>query len=327
MTLPLGDVTGRPFVHRDERIVMTTSSASARSRTMREGDGKEGRDVSIVELINRGRIAPAIRARSPCRSTCQTFRPRQGTRLDSRHASTRSGGGRGPGSGLHGDAGGAGRAGVPFERARLEESGPDHGGRGWLDQPPARRGSPPPRDADPDPTDERVPHWTTPPRRRSASRPSRADRVTGERHEFDPASSPSSAPGQEACGRTFRAGERPSPKLNEMMREEGQPSRGLAQPALARAPRSTSGSSFRTATRRHVPAVGRSEIRDLGWDGGVGVYPTKHDWFVHADVGKNRRWPATRKRFHRFNALGTPTGAHCPGWCKRPRRAIRLDER
>ena len=38
------------------------------------------------------------------------------------------------------------------------------------------------------------------------------------------------------------------------------------------------------------PRVVEEEIRKLGWDGGVGVYPTPSDWFVHADVGKNRRW-------------------------------------
>jgi uncharacterized protein YcbK (DUF882 family) len=32
------------------------------------------------------------------------------------------------------------------------------------------------------------------------------------------------------------------------------------------------------------------EVRALGWTGGVGVYPTKDDWFVHADVGATRHW-------------------------------------
>jgi uncharacterized protein YcbK (DUF882 family) len=32
------------------------------------------------------------------------------------------------------------------------------------------------------------------------------------------------------------------------------------------------------------------EIRELGWVGGVGTYPSKSDWFVHADVGPHRRW-------------------------------------
>jgi uncharacterized protein YcbK (DUF882 family) len=31
-------------------------------------------------------------------------------------------------------------------------------------------------------------------------------------------------------------------------------------------------------------------IRRAGWDGGVGVYTSKDDWFVHADVGPNRSW-------------------------------------
>jgi uncharacterized protein YcbK (DUF882 family) len=33
-----------------------------------------------------------------------------------------------------------------------------------------------------------------------------------------------------------------------------------------------------------------AEIRKRGWAGGVGVYPTKADWFVHADVGRKRGW-------------------------------------
>ena len=39
-----------------------------------------------------------------------------------------------------------------------------------------------------------------------------------------------------------------------------------------------------------VISVLEREIRALGWDGGVGVYTQEHDWFVHADVGPNRRW-------------------------------------
>jgi len=38
------------------------------------------------------------------------------------------------------------------------------------------------------------------------------------------------------------------------------------------------------------PRAVEAEIRASGWDGGVGVYPTPADWFVHADVGPNRRW-------------------------------------
>ncbi|RYZ60106.1 MAG: DUF882 domain-containing protein, partial [Proteobacteria bacterium] len=30
--------------------------------------------------------------------------------------------------------------------------------------------------------------------------------------------------------------------------------------------------------------------KELHWEGGIGVYPTRSDRFVHADVGKNRRW-------------------------------------
>jgi uncharacterized protein YcbK (DUF882 family) len=38
------------------------------------------------------------------------------------------------------------------------------------------------------------------------------------------------------------------------------------------------------------PRTLEKEIRGLGWDGGVGVYTGSGDWFVHADVGKNRHW-------------------------------------
>ena len=35
---------------------------------------------------------------------------------------------------------------------------------------------------------------------------------------------------------------------------------------------------------RDLDELGAVKLRAA--DGGVGVYPTKHDWFVHADVGK-----------------------------------------
>ena len=31
-------------------------------------------------------------------------------------------------------------------------------------------------------------------------------------------------------------------------------------------------------------------IEALKWDGGLGRYDGRHDLFVHADVGPNRRW-------------------------------------
>lgn len=44
------------------------------------------------------------------------------------------------------------------------------------------------------------------------------------------------------------------------------------------------------AERALDPRAVEREIRGLGWSGGIGVYLAKDDWFVHADVGRNRRW-------------------------------------
>ena len=64
-----------------------------------------------------------------------------------------------------------------------------------------------------------------------------------------------------------------------------------SQPALARPGVSaTSVPAPPGADTGLDPRVVEKEIRDLGWDGGVGVYPTTADWFVHADAGRNRRW-------------------------------------
>ena len=38
-----------------------------------------------------------------------------------------------------------------------------------------------------------------------------------------------------------------------------------------------------------VPAVKWLMVEAL-FTGGVGIYPTKDDWFVHADVGPKREW-------------------------------------
>ncbi len=79
-----------------------------------------------------------------------------------------------------------------------------------------------------------------------------------------------------------------SPKLNEMMRKKGHNVASHSQHSLGKA------LDFRIvpegATKGVDPLVLEKLIRKLGWDGGVGVYPKKHDWFVHADVGRNRHW-------------------------------------
>ena len=77
-------------------------------------------------------------------------------------------------------------------------------------------------------------------------------------------------------------------KLNEMLRKKGHHVASHSQHSLGHA------CDFRIippdAEVGLDPRVLEKEIRDLGWDGGVGVYPTTADWFVHADVGPERRW-------------------------------------
>ncbi|HEY8041791.1 MAG TPA: DUF882 domain-containing protein [Polyangiaceae bacterium] len=77
-------------------------------------------------------------------------------------------------------------------------------------------------------------------------------------------------------------------KLNEMLRKKGHHVASHSQHSLGNA------CDFRIvppgAELALDPRDVEQEIRKLGWEGGVGVYPTKDDWFVHADVGRNRRW-------------------------------------
>ena len=79
-----------------------------------------------------------------------------------------------------------------------------------------------------------------------------------------------------------------SPKLNEMMRKKGRHVASHSQHSLGHAV------DFRIVPSGEARGIDprdlEKEIRALGWDGGVGTYPQTHDWFVHADVGKNRRW-------------------------------------
>jgi uncharacterized protein YcbK (DUF882 family) len=79
-----------------------------------------------------------------------------------------------------------------------------------------------------------------------------------------------------------------SPKLNEMLRKKGHHVASHSQHSLGHA------CDFRIvppgAEKALDPREVEVQIRALGWDGGVGVYPTVADWFVHADVGRNRRW-------------------------------------
>jgi uncharacterized protein YcbK (DUF882 family) len=138
-------------------------------------------------------------------------------------------------------------------------------------------------------TDERVPLDDLSP---SAERFSQllADRVTGARTEFDPKLLEllrSLARRHPGARFELVSGFR-SPKLNEMMRKKGHHVASHSQHSLGHAV------DFRIVldpdTRGIDPRDLEKEIRELGWEGGVGVYTLKADWFVHADVGKLRRW-------------------------------------
>lgn len=117
-----------------------------------------------------------------------------------------------------------------------------------------------------------------------------ADRTTGQRHEIDPRllellrSIARKYPGARF---EIVSGYR-SPKLNEMLRKKGHHVASHSQHSLGHAV------DFRVITtpdaRGLDPRTLEQDIRGLGWEGGVGVYTLKDDWFVHADVGKLRRW-------------------------------------
>jgi uncharacterized protein YcbK (DUF882 family) len=117
-----------------------------------------------------------------------------------------------------------------------------------------------------------------------------ADRSTGATHALDP--------GLLVLLRTLAAGHPGSrielvsgyrsPKLNEMLRKKGHHVSSHSQHSLGHA------CDFRIvpegAEKGIDPRVLEREIRKLGWEGGVGTYPTLRDWFVHADVGQKRNW-------------------------------------
>jgi uncharacterized protein YcbK (DUF882 family) len=117
-----------------------------------------------------------------------------------------------------------------------------------------------------------------------------ADRSTGERHPLDDhllgllRQLAERHPG----GRIELVSGYRSTKLNEMLRKKGHHVSSHSQHSLGNA------CDFRIvpdgAEKALDPRAVELEIRKLGWTGGVGVYPTQLDWFVHADVGRNRRW-------------------------------------
>ena len=117
-----------------------------------------------------------------------------------------------------------------------------------------------------------------------------SDRVTGSKHELDAKLLfllRSIARKHPAARIELVSGYR-SPKLNEMLRKKGHNVASHSQHSLGHAV------DFRVVPAGENDAVDprvlEKEIRDLGWAGGVGVYTLKEDWFVHADVGANRRW-------------------------------------
>jgi uncharacterized protein YcbK (DUF882 family) len=86
-----------------------------------------------------------------------------------------------------------------------------------------------------------------------------------------------------------------SPKLNEMLRKKGHHVASHSQHSLGHAV------DFRLVETHPAPGAERgidpraveAELRALGWEGGIGSYRTKDDWFVHMDVGPKRRWDGT----------------------------------
>jgi uncharacterized protein YcbK (DUF882 family) len=117
-----------------------------------------------------------------------------------------------------------------------------------------------------------------------------ADRATGAKHPLDEMllvllrALAAKHPG----GRIELVSGYRSPKLNEMLRKKGHHVSAHSQHSLGHA------CDFRIVPPGEEAALDprsvEAEIRGLGWEGGVGVYPSKDDWFVHADVGRNRRW-------------------------------------
>ncbi len=77
-------------------------------------------------------------------------------------------------------------------------------------------------------------------------------------------------------------------KLNEILRKKGHHVASHSQHSLGHAV------DFRIIPPGESepidPRTIENEVRAGGWDGGVGVYLTKDDRFVHADVGPTRRW-------------------------------------
>jgi uncharacterized protein YcbK (DUF882 family) len=156
-------------------------------------------------------------------------------------------------------------------------------------------------------TDERVPlDVASPPAERFDAL--LADRATGQAIALDPRlldllrtlATKYAAPDGGAPRIELVSGFR-SPKLNEMMRKKGHHVASHSQHSLGHAvdfrvvvpcagarkalPECAQATSIAIDPRELGPA-----IRATGWDGGIGEYTGKDDWFVHADVGPKRDW-------------------------------------
>jgi uncharacterized protein YcbK (DUF882 family) len=110
------------------------------------------------------------------------------------------------------------------------------------------------------------------------------DRVTGERRTFDPRLLKllrTLARKHEGIRIELVSGYR-SAKLNEMLRKKEHHVASHSQHSLGQAV------DFRLGDL--APKDVRRELEALGWNGGIGQYDGKTDRFVHADVGRNRRW-------------------------------------
>lgn len=116
-----------------------------------------------------------------------------------------------------------------------------------------------------------------------------SDRATGQRAPLDPrllGLLRQLAAGHVGARIELVSGYR-SEKLNEMLRKKGHHVASHSQHSLGNAV------DFRiipTDEKAISPMQLEKEVRGLGWVGGIGTYMKPDDWFVHADVGGNRRW-------------------------------------
>ncbi len=130
-----------------------------------------------------------------------------------------------------------------------------------------------------------------------------ADRATGQRTSLDPRLLEllRQLAAQHLGARIELVSGYRSLKLNEMLRKKGHHVASHSQHSLGNAvdfriipaPNTASvdgGADSNSDGEAISPLEIEKAIRGLGWQGGVGTYMKKDDWFAHADVGPNRRW-------------------------------------